>query len=456
MSGIISQPRFTCALGAQQTVLAIPKAIPIIHAGPGCSMKIFDYAATGAGRQGEGYAGGNHVSCTNASETDVVFGGEEKLRSVIEGAIKILKGDLFVVLSGCTAGIIGDDVEKVAKVFARDGRPLVGVETSGFKGNNYFGHEAVVVGIIDQFVGEARPPKKKGTVNVFSVVPYQDPYWRGDLEQIKSLLEKIGLRVNILFGAGSKGTEEWKNIPKAEFNILLSPWVGLSIVTHLEEKYGAPFFHYPVLPVGAKETSAFLRAVGEYAQLSKETVERIIAEEERRYYDYFVSIGDFIALYQNNLPYELYTSADSLYAIGITKYLENEVGYIPKGIYITDDPNPANLEQVKEIAAKNIPEYQNSLLFEADGEIIAQDIKEKLGTSTRALLIGSDWEREIARETGNLFQYLSNPINQKLIIRQTFVGYQGGLNLLEEIYGALFAGEEVSAATYVEAISGGL
>ena len=104
----------------------------------------------------------------------------------------------------------------------------MGVETAGFKGSSYYGHEAVVTAIIEQYIGNVEPKLRKGTMNVFSVVPGQDPYWRGDLEAIKSLLEKIGLKVNILFGSGSEGMEEWKDIPNAEFNLLLSPWVGLS------------------------------------------------------------------------------------------------------------------------------------------------------------------------------------------------------------------------------------
>ena len=115
MANTISQPRYTCALGAQQTVLAIPGGIPIVHAGPGCSSKAFGFLATGAGQQGEGYAGGNQISCTNASETEVVFGGEKKLRQLVESTFKVLNGDLFVILSGCTAGIIGDDVVAIAK-----------------------------------------------------------------------------------------------------------------------------------------------------------------------------------------------------------------------------------------------------------------------------------------------------------------------------------------------------
>ena len=54
MSSIIEKPRFSCALAAQQTVLAIPGAAPIIHAGPGCASKASGFAGVQAGQQGEG------------------------------------------------------------------------------------------------------------------------------------------------------------------------------------------------------------------------------------------------------------------------------------------------------------------------------------------------------------------------------------------------------------------
>ena len=101
MKGSISQPRFTCALGAQNTVLAIPSGIPIVHAGPGCASTVNTFAQ--AGYQGECYAGGNQIPSTNTNETHVVFGGEKDLRTEVEGALKVMKGDLFVILSGCTA-----------------------------------------------------------------------------------------------------------------------------------------------------------------------------------------------------------------------------------------------------------------------------------------------------------------------------------------------------------------
>lgn len=97
MSNLIEQAKFTCALGALQTVLAIPKGIPIVHAGPGCAARQFAFASNGAGYQGEGYAGGGQISCTNSTQSEVIFGGERKLRATVEGTLKVLKGDLYVI-----------------------------------------------------------------------------------------------------------------------------------------------------------------------------------------------------------------------------------------------------------------------------------------------------------------------------------------------------------------------
>ena len=208
MANFIEQPRFSCALAAQQSVVAIKRAVPILHAGPGCSNKINCLIG-----QGEGYAGGNTIPCTNVSESEIIYGGEHRLREVIEGSFKVIDADLYVVLTGCTSDIVGDDAGSVTAKFQDQDKPIVFAETGGFKSNNYISHEKVVNAIIDQYVDKFRNDStiKKGLVNVFSVIPYQDPYWNGNLQELKRILEGIGLNVNILFGQDSGGIEEWKN-----------------------------------------------------------------------------------------------------------------------------------------------------------------------------------------------------------------------------------------------------
>jgi nitrogenase molybdenum-iron protein beta chain len=445
---VIEQPRYSCALAAQQTVLAIPGAHPIVHAGPGCSTKVSNFATMYGGHQGEGYSGGAIVSSTNSVEQEVVFGGEKKLHSTIEGALQVLEGDLFVVMSGCTADIVGDDTVNIAKDFAAQGKPVVGVETAGFKGSSYDGHERVVNAIVNQFVDNgSRPAKRPGLVNIFSIVPYQNPYWRGDLEILKRLLESIGLTPQVFYGYGAAGAAEWKAMPEASLNLLVSPWVGLSTVKLLEKKYSTPYLHYPVLPVGAEETGVFLRTVGMAAGVDPAVVEAVIKREDERFYQYLASLVDFLAEYRNNLPGELYAVADSAYALGLSSFLVRELGFEPKGIYITDGATGEHADLIRKTAAKRSPELAASLVFETDGGQIQRDIRKRLGNSHRALVLGSSWEKWLAAETGNTYAFVSLPLPETVIVSNSFIAWDGGLKLIEEIYSNVFKTKTTTART---------
>lgn len=442
MSTIIENPRFSCALAGLNTVLAIPRGIPIVHAGPGCVDKT----------SGDGYASKNHIACTNTGEKEVVFGGEQNLEELIEGTLRVIDGDLFVALSGCTAGIIGDDVESVASRYEDPtGNPVVGVDTAGFRGNSYIGHELVFQAIIDQYIGNVEPQIKDKTVNVFSVVPAQSPYWKGDLEKIKELLEKIGLKVNIIFGSQAGGVSEIRDIPNAQFNLLISPWVGLSIVKKLEKKYGTPYFHYPYLPVGGEATSKFLRAVAEFAGISQEQVEAVIQKEEERFYRYFEDFSEFIVMQKNVLPYELYIAADSIYAPGIADYLTNELGFVPQHIYITDDPKKEYETLVLDAFKKAIPEYPDDIIsFQADGGALTRDLEKRIGSSKKAAIFGSFWERELAQKTNNFHINICYPVVTQITMNRSYIGYDGALRLLEDLYSQAYQRGALSARTHVE------
>jgi nitrogenase molybdenum-iron protein beta chain len=433
-------------------VLAIPKAIPIAHCGPGCVAKTFNFVGIGAGNQGEGYAGGGTVTCTNTNEKDVVFGGEGKLKNFINGALKVLKGDLYVVMSGCTAGIIGDDVAGLAADFAETGKPVVGVDTSGFRGNAYVGHELVVKEIINQFVDnyDTEVNVRKGLVNVFASVPPQNPFWRGDLEEIKRILELIGLEVNILFGNESAGVSEWKDIPNAQFNLVLSAWVGESVAKLLKTKYGTPYLHIPYIPVGAESTSRVLRQIAEFAGLDKEKTEAIIKREEKRFYTYFISLADFLADFRNSIPYELYVVSDATYAIGVSDFLVNEQGLSPEGIYITDTPSESAKKNILEVFSSLGEEFTGKVFFEPDGGAIQSDIRSRLNGSKKAAIFGSLWEDALAEETGNLSYHISLPLCNDVITNRTFAGYNGGIRLMEELYAGIFRRRDVIGTTLVE------
>ncbi|MDR3325135.1 MAG: hydrogenase, partial [Spirochaetaceae bacterium] len=336
----------------------------------------------------------------------------------------------------------------IARDFAAAGKPVVGVETAGFKGSSYEGHERVVNAIVNQFVDDgSRPAVQQGLVNVFSVVPYQNPYWRGDLETLKHLVESIGLRAHVFYGYCAAGSPEWKAMPEASLNLLASPWVGLSTVKLLEKKYGTPWLHCPVLPVGAEETGAFLRALGKAAGVDGAVVEAVVAQEDARFYQYLASLVDFLSEYRNNLPTELYTVADGAYALGLSSFLVRELGFEPKAVYITDGAAGDHARLIREAAAERSGELAGSLVFETDGGEIQRDIRARLGNSHKALFLGSSWEKWLAAETGNTYAFVSLPLPETVIVNNSFVGWDGGLKLIEEVYSNVFKTKTTTART---------
>ena len=193
MAKILDQPRYKCALAAMQTVQSITGAIPVLHSGPGCASKLNDNNGT-SGRYSP-----NIFPCTSISEKEVVFGGAEKLRSTIHNALRVIDADLFVVLSGCTGEIIGDDIKEVAQEFEDEEKPVIWAKTPGFKGNNYVGHDWILKSIFEQFLNrpEIRDEREeaggtiKGLVNIFAGPPQQDPYWLGNLREIENLISAL-------------------------------------------------------------------------------------------------------------------------------------------------------------------------------------------------------------------------------------------------------------------------
>ena len=175
MAQYLEQLRHGCSLGALQSVLAINRTTPVVHAGQGCVAKLAAAIGSANGFHGAGYLGGTQIPCTNLGESEVVFGGEERLRDNIEYSLKVIDADLFIVLTGCVPEIVGDDGERVVKDFQLEGKPVIYAETGGFNGTNYIGHEIVVDALIDQYM-EPLTAVKSGVVNIWSVVPFQDPF----------------------------------------------------------------------------------------------------------------------------------------------------------------------------------------------------------------------------------------------------------------------------------------
>ena len=424
MAKILDKQRYKCALAAMQTVQAIDRALPILHSGPGCAQKLSDTNGS------SGYFSPNIFPCTSINEKDVVFGGVKKLNSTIENALKVIDADLYVVLTGCIPEIVGDDSGEVVSRFEDADKPVIYAPTAGFKGNNYKGHEQVVDAIIEQYLKKS-DKKQKGLVNIWADVPYQDLFWLGNLRALEQLVAELGLTPNTIFGY-NRGIENINKIPEAEFNLLVSPWVGLGNVKKMERKFGTPYLHYPTLPIGATETSKFLREVGKFAGVAEEKIEAVVKEHEDYYY---YLIGRYADLFLENrvINKQFTVVADAQYSLGITKFLVNDLGLIPAKQFVVDDTPKNYRDQITEEFKKLNFGIEADVSFETDGFKIHNEIKEH-DYHGYPLVLGGYYDKEVTESLKGNFLNISWPVQDKVVFDRTYVGYEGGIRLIEDIY----------------------
>lgn len=424
MAKLLDKQRYKCALGAMQTVQAIERAIPILHSGPGCAQKLSD------GNGSSGYFSPNIFPCTSINEKDVVFGGVKKLHSTIDNALKVIDADMYVVLTGCIPEIVGDDSGEVVSEFTDADKPVIYAPTAGFKGNNYKGHEQIIDAIIDQYIKKT-DKKEKGLVNIWADVPYQDLYWLGNLRALEKLLKEIGLTPNTIFGY-QRGIKNVDKIASAEFNLLVSPWVSLKNVKKLEKKLGTPYLHYNTLPIGAFETSKFLREVGKFAGVDEKLVEDVITEHENYYYYLIERFADLF-LENRVINKQFSVVADAQYALGITKFLTNDLGLVPAKQFITDDTPKEYREAITEEFKKLNYGLEAEVVFETDGYKIHEEIKNH-DYHGYPLVLGGYYDREVTEDLKGNFLNISWPVKDKIVLNDAIVGYEGGIRLIEDIY----------------------
>ena len=426
MSEIMENPKGGCALAGINSVLgALDRVCPIFHSGPGCCMQSSASEQGQSGHKSSCFVSSVSIPSSNMLEKEVVFGGVNKLRTTIQGAVDIIDADAYFVLTGCTAGIIGDDIASVTNEFLEKGIPVYPIETPGFTGDSNLGYETVWNTFLDKVI-ESDVPKDDKLVNIFGIIPYHDPFWSGTLEEIDRILSRLGLRVNTFFTKG-QGIEDVKKSSSAALNIIVNPWLFKGPAAKYESKFGVPSLRIPGLFVGATDTSRFVRAVGEALKLDQDLVEKVIADEEKYVYNY---LGQAIGV----LSWKRFAVvADANNAVGFTRYLANDYSFTPVLVIVSE---PVFRPEDKETIIKEITDLEYArppkVLFLTDQYEINQAIREEEQEIT--LLVGSSNDREIALEKDIQFILGSFPMSERLIFNRTYAGYRGSLTFTEDIY----------------------
>lgn len=440
----IERPRSFCALGgAMLTAGAIQGVVPILHTAMGCGGSIYWNQVGSTGYLGAGYCGGMAVPSSNVKEKDIIFGGTERLTEQIENTVKLVEGELYIVLTGCMTDIIGDDIHSVIKEFRERDVKIIGAETGGFKGDGYKGYELVLKTLIENYI-EKKPQKSKNKVNLWGIVPGQDAFWRGNLNNLRVLLSKLGLQVNTFF-TEEDTLEGIKNSSDAALNIVVSEVYGVDSAETFKDIHSVPYITSQ-LPIGPSATEEFIRKVSSVLDIDNNLRDNVIESENSLYYRYVDRIADSY----NDQDFQRYAVVvgDWNYSVALTKFLADDLGWLPELTVVTDFFDEEKATKINESLAKLSSGYKTKVVYKTDASEIQYHLSrhwpqskgEKFYDSfSPAFVIGSHLERQFAVNIGAGHLTVTYPVGNRVVLTRGYTGYLGGLNLIEDIFSVLVA-----------------
>lgn len=410
MATPLSRSRAGCALhGALYTVSAIDGVTPLLHATPGCGLEAALWG-------GQGACHGLRVEpSSNLSEKHIVFGGTSRLREQIKNTRNIVPGELTVVVTGCAAEMIGDDVAAMVQEARDVGDDIVDVATAGFHGSAYRGYELVLKAVIDNSL--ASGPQLAGLVNIFGPVPQQDALWLSEIEELSRLIRGIGLEPNPIVGPDG-GVESLRRLAQAELSLSVSPW-GRAAARTLEQGFGVPAIETGGLPVGADATVELLERLAAAAGEVDDAAALAFIEAERRRESHGLD-QVLEALYLDGGARSFAIVAPSLHAGGLARFLIGTLGWSPAAIVVTDDP-PVEARPAIEAGLDGVRYTED---FDA--------ISDWLISSGAEVVFGSALERAAADALKAPLIECARP-NHRPRLTTGFGGTRGALTLLEEI-----------------------
>lgn len=258
-----------CTLGGALCVSSfIPNTVTVIHAPQGCAHQTFSMLH--AMMNDVGICVVPDIIVSNLTDRDVIFGGEDALRTALDKAAA-KNPELIVLLTSCVPETIGDDC---AGVCARHpaAEKIMYVPTSGFLGGSSMDGENAVLKKLAEFVPYADDVSE--TVAVIGEKNLETEV-EENFAEVARLLSLLHLRVSVRF---------CRNEPLANLKKLGSAMCFIArdervfpAADYLAKKFGRPLVSE--FPRGLCGSIRFLEEVGRACGLSGERISAAVFEE---------------------------------------------------------------------------------------------------------------------------------------------------------------------------------
>lgn len=288
---------------------------------------------------------------TNLIESDMVFGALTKLKQSIDDAWERYQPRAIFLATSCATGIIGEDMESVAKEKEAElGIPVIPIACEGFRSKHWStGFDATQHGILRQIV-KKNPQKQEDLVNVINL-------WGSDV--FTPMLAELNLRVNYVIDLAS--VADLEQLSEAAATVGFCYTLSSYMAAALEQEFGVPEVKAP-MPYGFAGTDAWLREIAKVTH-REELAEKFIIKEHKR-------VAHKIAELKKKLKgIKGYVATGSAYAHGLIQVLR-ELGVEVNGslvfhhdpVYDSGDPREDSLghliEHYGEVQSFNVSNRQ--------------------------------------------------------------------------------------------------
>lgn len=425
----VFEPAFSCGLaGGFLASLGFDGGSFLVHGSSGCAFGM---------RYGLAQHWKSFIPCpvTGLHERDVIFGGTNLLRKGIERIEKIHESDILFILTSCSAEIIGDDLEEIAlETSEKYNKKVIVIEVGGATGKLIDGYNEFLYKVIKDFQEKYLEDSEEEAIDtdsheqkyidIIGIIPLYDMFFRGNMTELKRLVEKMGVRVNSFF-CGECNVETTQNMMHSDLAVSLSNNIGKKALSRLKKFSGVRTKHFQVAPIGYKYTKLLLRSIAETLELDMEMLERMLEEEEAEARKKMLRGFDFSKV--------MFTSArvaiigETSLVLGLANFLLNELGIRSAMFAFLNEVTDEEMEELNLIL--NGRNNHAKVLVEQDNYLIRKTLLE-----TRPnLIFGRSIDRLAELENAVHITWQFPATNRLVVYDKPYFGFNGVVSIVDDI-----------------------
>ncbi len=337
------------------------------------------------------------VTYTTFQARDLGGDTAELFKNAAREAFARFQPKAMMVGASCTAELIQDDPGGLCKALGLP-IPVVALELPSYQRKENWGASETFYQMVRALAGPTVPlpgseraerqPGHAPRCNIIGPTALGFRH-RDDLHEIRTLLEDIGIAINVVAPLGAT-PDDLAQLGNADFNVVLYPEIASLTATWLTRSFGQPATR--CVPIGAEGTRAFIREV---AQLAGVDPVAAVARAAPRATWYARSVDSTYLTGKR-----VFVFGDATHAVAAARVATQEFGFTVVGI---GTYSREFAREVREAARL----YGLEALISDD----YLEIEEKIIELQPELVLGTQMERHIAKRAGIPCAVISSPVH---------------------------------------------